>query len=186
VDRNGQNRKEGYGHISVKIGGTDLLGHEPEVDLEKDSVWDFLTITLGGFGYFGSNGRFDALGLQAQNRNDFYRAGAECDLLYKRFHLKGSGAFGRDDNANLTSASVSPLESHAYAFEGEYMFGVPINLIALFRYEYLNVGNGGTHRYIPALAYAPLQNTKLSLQYNYTDAPTGIDRLTLASLAVSF
>jgi len=185
VDRNGQNRNEGYGHISVKIGGTDLLGHEPEVDLENDSIWDFLTLTLGGFGYAGSNGSFDQFGM-AQNRNDFYRAGAEFDLLYKRLHLKGSGVFGRDDNPNFSATAASALESHAYAFEGEYMLGVPVNLIALFRYEYQEDVNGGTRRYIPAIAYAPLQNTKLTLQYNYTDAPARIDRLTLASLAFSF
>jgi hypothetical protein len=185
VDRNGQNRKDGYGHLSVKFGGTDLKGEEPEVDMESDSVWDYLTLTLGGFGYVGSNGRFSDQGI-AQNRNEFYRAGAEFDLLYKRFHLKGSGAFGRDDNPSFSPTAAVALDSHAYAVEGEYMFGVPINLIALFRYEYQLDGNGSTRRYIPALAYAPLQNTKLSLQYLYADRPSGTDRLTLASLAFSF
>ena len=185
VDRNGQHHKDGYGHVSVKIGGTDLKGNEPEVDMETDSIWDFLTLTLGGFGYVGSNGQFDDRGV-AQFRNDFYRAGAECDLLYKRFHLKGSGSFGRDDNPNFSHAGGSALESHAYAFEGEYMFGVPVNLVAVFRYEYQEDETGGTRRYIPAISYAPLQNTKVSLQYLYTDRPIGIDRLTLASLAFSF
>jgi hypothetical protein len=184
VDRNGQRDKDGYGHISVKIGGTDLLGHEPEVDLENDSVWDYLSVTLGGFGYAGSNGRFNDRGI-AQFKNDFYRAGAECDLLYQRLHLKGSGAFGRDDNPNF-SASGTPLETHAYTVEGEYMFGAPVDLIAVLRYEVQEDGNGTTRRYIPALSYAPLQNTKVSLQYNFTDAPTGIQRITLASLAFSF
>ena len=184
VDRNGQNRKDGYGHVSVKIGGTDLKGNEPEIDLESDSVWDFLTLTLGGFGYVGSNGKFSDQGI-AQNRNDFYRAGAEFDLLYKRCHLKGSGAFGRDDNPNFLTTAAA-LDSHAYAFEGEYMFGAPVNLIALFRYEAQDDGTGRTSRYIPAVSYAPLQNTKVSLQYLYTDSPTRIDRTTLASLALSF
>ena len=79
VDRNGQNRKEGYGHASYKIGGTDFKGHEPEVDLENDSVWDFLTITLGAFGYSGRNGQFDNLGI-AQNLNEFYRVGGEVEV----------------------------------------------------------------------------------------------------------
>jgi len=186
VSPKGQNHKDGYGHVSVKIGGTDLQGHEPEVDLESDSVWDFLTLTLGGFGYAGSNGQFDEFGVTL-NTNDFYRAGVEFDLLYKRWHLKGSGVFGRDDNPTFLSTGAAALDSHAYAFEGEYMFGVPINLIAVLRYEYQADGNGGARRYIPALSYAPLQNTKLSLQYNYTDAPAPArDRKTLASLAFSF
>jgi hypothetical protein len=184
VDRNGQHHKDGYGHVSVKIGGTDLNGKEPEVDMESDSVWDFLTLTLGGFGYVGSNGKFSSTGV-AQFRNNFYRAGAEFDLLYKRAHLKGSGTLGHDENPSF-AATPSGLDSHAYALEGEYMFGVPVNLIALLRYEYQKTETGGTQRYIPALCYAPLQNTKISLQYIYQDAPTGIDRTALASLAFSF
>lgn len=185
VDRNGQNAKDGYGHISVKIGGTDLKGEEPEVDLENDSIWDYLSLTLGGFGYAGSNGKFNDRGI-AQNRNDFYRAGAEFDLLFKRLRLKGSGAFGHDDNPTFSSTAATGVDSHAYAFEGEYLLGAPVDLIALVRYEYQKDLNGVTHRYIPAIAYAPLQNTKVSLQYTFTDGPAGIQRLTLASLAISF
>jgi hypothetical protein len=57
----------------------------------------------------------------------------------------------------------------------------------VFRYEYQEGANGGTHRYIPAIAYTPLQlqNTKLSLEFIYTDAPTGTNKTTLASLAFS-
>jgi len=185
VDRNGQRDKDGYGHISVKLGGTDLNGHEPEVDLENDSIWDYLSLTLGGFGYAGSNGKFNDRGI-AQFRNDFYRAGAEFDLLYQRFHLKGSGAFGRDDNPSFSQSASTVVESHAYAFEGEYMFGAPVNLIAVARYEYQSDSTGGTHRYIPAISYAPLQNTKVSLEYIFTDGPARIQRTTLASLAISF
>jgi len=188
VDRNGQDRKDGYAHLSVKIGGTDFKGEEPEVDLEHDSIWDYLTVTLGGFGYLGSNGKTlaDDKSGTTHNRNQFYRAGAECDILYKRLHLKGSGVFGRDDNPDFNDSPVTQLLTHAYAFEGEYMFGAPVNLIAVLRYEYQEDATGGTRRYIPALVYAPLQNTKVSLQYNYSDAPREISRTTLASLAFSF
>jgi hypothetical protein len=183
VDRNGQNRKDAYGHASYKIGGTDYRGNEPEVDLESESVWDYLTITLGAFGYSGRNGEFDQLGI-ARNLNDFYRAGAEMDVLYKRLHLKGSGSFGRDSNPSFDS-TASAVRGHAYTFEGEYYLGAPVNLIPVFRYEYQEGANGGTRRYIPAIAYTPLQNTKLSLEFIYTDAPTGTNKTTLASLAFS-
>ena len=185
VDRNGQNNKEGYGHVSVKIGGTDLKGHEPEVDLESDSLWDYLTVTLGGFGYSGKNANIVA-GV-AQDSNDFYRAGAEFDLLYKRVRVKGSGVFGQDDNPSFSPTPAGPaLKTHAYAFEGEYMFGAPVNLIALFRYEYQEDAAGGTRRYIPAIAYAPLQNTRISLQYNHVDNPVRVNKTTLASMSFSF
>jgi hypothetical protein len=183
VDRNGQNRKDAYGHASFKISGTDYKGHEPEMDLERESVWDYLAITVGAFGYTGRNGAFDGFGI-ARNPNDFYRVGGEVDVLYKRLHLKGSGTFGRDSNP-LFAAVPAAARSHAYTFEGEYYLGAPINLVPLFRYEYLEGIGGGTHRYVPAIAYIPLQNTKLSLEYIYSDAPAGRSRITLASLAFS-
>ncbi|HBA88764.1 MAG TPA: cytochrome C [Geobacter sp.] len=183
VDRNGQNQKDGYGHVSFKLGGTDFKGHEPEIDLEGESIWDFLTITMGAFGYWGRNGQFDNFGV-AQNLNDFRRAGAEMDVLYKRLHLKGSGSFGRDSNPMLADTPVE-FDSHAYSFEGEYYLGAPVNLIPLFRYEYQRGIDGGTTRYIPAIAYAPLQNTRLTLEYMFSDTPGGIDRVTFASVAFS-
>ena len=185
VDSKGQDNNDGYGHVSVKIGGTDFNGHEPEIDLEEDSVWDYLSLTLGAFGYVGKNSNLTLAGVP-QNTNNFYRAGGEFDLLYKRFHLKGSGVFGRDKNPTFSPTPGAELETHAYAFEGEYMLGVPVNTVALFRYEYQEDARGGTRRYIPAIAYAPIQNTRLSLQYVYADTPAGSDRFTLASVAFSF
>ena len=185
VDGKGQDNPDAYGHISLKIGGTDFMGNEPEVDLEKDSVWDYLSVTLGAFGYAGRNSNL-TLGGIPQNTNNFYRAGAEMDVLYKRLHLKGSGAFGGDDNPTFSPTPGEELETHAYAFEGEYMFGVPVKTIALFRYEYQENAQGGTKRYIPAIAYAPLQNTRLSLQYVYTDGVTDTDQTTLGSVSFSF
>jgi hypothetical protein len=180
VDRNGQNNKEGYGHASYKIGGTDFKGQEPEVDLENDSIWDFLTVTLGTFGYSGRNQQFDTPGPQ----NSYYRVGGEIDVLYKRLHLKGGGTFGRDANP-FFSETASAQHSEAYAAEGEYYLGAPVNLIPVFRFEYQDIGGDRTRRYIPGIAYAPLQNTRLSLRYIHEDGPTRTNRTALASVAFS-
>lgn len=182
VDRNGQNAKEGYGHISYRIGGTDFLGHEPAVDLERDSIWDFLSVTIGGYGYFGRNATL-ADGI-ATNGNDYYRAGGDLDILYKRLHLRAGGVAGRDSNPNFNNSPE--LESHAVSAEGEYMFGSPVNLIALFRYEYVNDGVTIARRYIPAITYSPIQNAKLMLQYNFTQMPTTTSRVGLAVASFSF
>ncbi|WP_136514690.1 cytochrome C [Geomonas edaphica] len=183
VDRNGQDREDGYGHISYKIGGTDLKGQEPEVDLEHDSIWDFLSVTLGGFGYWGQNGEFDGDGI-ARNLNNFRRIGAEADILYKRLHLKGSGSFGRDSNPYFSLFATS-VDSRAYTLEGEYYLGAPVNLVPLVRYEYLNAGYGAIKRFTPALAYAPLQNLRLSLEYTHSIAPEGTGNIAFASIAFS-
>jgi hypothetical protein len=182
VDQNGQNRKAGYGHASLKIGGTDFKGHEPEVDLESDSIWDFLTITLGAFGYVGRNGSFQEGSLR--NPNEFHRVGGELDLLYKRLHVKGGVTFGQDSNP-LFAATPAEFDSHAYAVEAEYYLGAPVNLIPVFRYEYQKGLQGGTRRYIPALAYAPLQNTRVTLEYIHTEGPEDTSKVALASLSFS-
>uniref|UniRef100_C6E1P0 Cytochrome C n=1 Tax=Geobacter sp. (strain M21) TaxID=443144 RepID=C6E1P0_GEOSM len=182
VDRDGQDRKDGYGHISYKFGGTDLKGQEPDVDLENDSVWDFLSVTCGVFGYWGQNGEFNN-GI-AQNLNSFRRIGAETDILYKRLHLKGSGSFGRDSNPGF-SVVRQEVDSWAYTLESEYYLGAPVNLVPLFRYEHLDTGDGGTNRFIPALAYSPLQNLRLSLEYIRSEAPEGNSNTAFASLAFS-
>ena len=185
VDSKAQGRNDVYGHVSYKFGGTDLNGREPDIDLDSDSVWDYLTVTVGGYGYSGRDADVTVTGV-AQNTNRFYRAGGDFDLLYKRLHLRGSGVFGSDDNPAFSATPVETLKTHAYAFEGEYMFGAPVSAVAAFRYEYQENAQGSTRRYIPAVAYAPIQNTKLSLEYIYTNGPTDIDRTTLGSLAFSF
>ena len=181
VNRKGMNHKDGYGHASFKIGGTDFKGNEPEVDLENDSIWDFLTVTLGTFGYSGRNQQFDSI---PGPQNDFYRVGGEVDVLYKRLHLKGGGTFGRDTNPSF-SVTATAQDSQAYAVEGEYYLGAPVNLIPLLRYEYQEAGGARTRRYIPGIAYAPLQNTRLSLRYIYEDATSRINRTAIASLEFS-
>ncbi|HJV34173.1 porin [Geomonas sp.] len=183
VNRNGQNHYDGYGSASFKFGGTDYKGNEPEIDLDKESIWDYLAITWGVYGYSGRNGQFDNLGI-VSNFNDFYRVGSDIDILYKRLHVKGSGVFGNDSNPQFSTTPVS-FDSHAYTFEAEYYLGAPINVIPLFRYEYQSSLQGGIHRYIPGIAYTPLQNTKLTLEYIYTDAPEGRNRTTVAALAFS-
>lgn len=170
VDRNGQDTKEGYGHVSVKIGGTDFLGYEPEVDFDSDSIWDYLSITLGGYAYFGRNGLVQEG--KAISKNDFYRAGADIDILYKRFRLKGSGVKGKDSNPLLTVVDSEDQDSLVLASEAEVLIGSSI--IAAARYEYQDDETAVIRRYIPALTFAPLQNTKLQLEYKYeeiTDTP---------------
>jgi hypothetical protein len=182
VDRNGQNIKEGYGHVSLKLGGADFLGNEPVIDLDSDSIWDYLTVTIGGFGYFGRNTRDDA---DTFFKNRFYRAGGDMDIQYKRLRVKLIGVNGRDENPDF---SAIPLErdSVVLASEAEYYLGSPVNAVGLFRYEYQDDGSGITRRYIPAIAYTPLQNVKLTLEYRYEDAPAVISRITLLGVMYSF
>jgi hypothetical protein len=181
VNRKGQNTKEGYAHASYRIGGTDFNGNEPEVDLESDSIWDYLSVTVGAFGYFGRNSDSSDFTFSTE-RNNFYRTGVEADVLYKRFRVRLSGVKGRDTNPDFGS-HVTAM-SKVGAAEAEYLFGSPINLVGAFRYEFQDDGAGITRRYIPAISYAPLQNTKVVLEYRNEEEPTRTNRI--AILGVTF
>ena len=181
VDIDGQNTKDVYGHISVKFGGTDFLGNEPTMDLESESIWDYLTLTLAAYGYVGRNA--DPFG--SSIRNNFYRVGGDMDLLYKRLHVRFSGVTGRDTNPDFIfpGAEKKPL---VLASEAEYLFGSPAKIAGVFRYEYQDDGSGIVRRYIPAVAYTPLQNVKLLLQYNYENTPLTNNKIGLLNVSFGF
>ncbi len=184
VDRNGQEQKEGYGHISYKVGGTDLLGKEPEVDLDNEHFTDYLAITLAAYGYFGKNS-----GDSSVERNKFFRLGGDLDVLYKSFRCRLAGVVGKDDNPNF--GSKLKTNSYVLAAQAEYM--LTLNLIGLVRYEYQDIGYTGVavHRIIPAITYAPIENTKITMEYQYQRSDNEItavmtDQKLLLGLRFSF
>ncbi|HEY6872520.1 MAG TPA: hypothetical protein VI298_07345 [Geobacteraceae bacterium] len=176
VNRKGQNTKEGYGHVSCKFGGADLLGHEPSMDLDNESIWDYLSATIGAYSYYGRNAVNDV-------GNYYYRTGVDLDVLYKRLRVRVGGVEGWDGNPTF-AATKAALRSFVLASEAEYLVGSQV--IGAFRYEYQDDGAGITRRYIPTVAYAPLQNTKLTLEYKYEAAPAQIDRIAVLGLMFSF
>ena len=165
VNRKQQNTKEGYGHISYKFGGADFVANEPEIDLNKDeSVFDFLVLTIGGYGYFGTNGNPNTTAGVTPTQNKFYRTGVDLDILYKLFRMRLAGVMGRDDNPELT-VTAKAVKSYVAAVEGQYSFLE--NLIGALRVEYQDDGRGYVRRYIPTLGYTPLQNVKVAAEYKH-------------------
>jgi hypothetical protein len=165
VNRKNQNAKEWYAHTSVKIGGADYLANEPEIDLNKEeSIFDFLSLTVGGYGYVGTNGDPNTVVGVTLRQNDYYRAGVDIDLLYKLFRLKLSGVLGKDDNPAL-SYLLPPVKTKVAAIEGEY--SILRNLIGSLRFEYLDDGISLYRRFIPTFAYAPLENLKIVAEYKH-------------------
>ena len=165
VNRKNQNTKEWYVHTSVKVGGADYLVNEPEIDLNKEeSVFDYLTMTVGGYGYVGTNGDPNTVAGVSPRQNDYYRTGADIDLLYKLVRLKLSGVIGNDDNPALTFLQP-PVKTYVAAVEGEYT--ILRNLIGSLRFEYQDDGANIVRRYIPTLAYAPIENLKVAAEFKH-------------------
>jgi len=190
VNRKSQNTKEWYVHTSAKFGGADYLTNEPEIDLNKEeSIFDYLTVTVGGYGYVGTNGEPNTLAGVLPRQNEYYRAGGDLDLLYKLFRLKVSGVIGNDDNIAL-DGSVPTVKSYVFVIEGQYT--IQQNLIGSFRYEYQDDGFNIVDRFIPTIAYAPIENLKIVAEYKHesgtsynTTGNTDIDNQ-VGTLGVTF
>lgn len=195
VNRKGQNAKEGYGHISYKIGGSDYKGTESDVDLSKEeSILDFLAFTLGTYGYFGENGS----SVSGTLRNEYTRAGVDAELQYKIFRLRMLGGWGSDDNPRADSSTTTAdfvlgpkVISQSGAVDAEVT--IMINLIASARFEYLKQEANNVdftdvriRRYVGTLAYAPLENIKLSTEYKYEMTPTETNRIGFVGATFSF
>ncbi|GAB4296392.1 MAG: hypothetical protein Fur0034_05630 [Desulfuromonadia bacterium] len=178
VDRNQQNNKEGYVHLSFKIGGTDFNGKEPDVDLDNESIWDYLSVILGGFGYVGKNS--DGV---SPVWNDFYRAGGEVEIAYKNSRFRTTAVFGTDDNPYYDSWANGPYDSKGISAEFEQLFGV--YLMGVLHFDYIDNGTEIEHRYVPAIAYTPIENTKITLEYQQSRKDS-VDHKVLASLRFAF
>ena len=158
--------------------------NEPDIDFDSDSVWDYLAVTVGAFGYSGRNA--DIVNGLAEHFNDYYRLGAGLDVLYRKFRLKGELVNGRDTNPYYASVK-NEIKSVVVSSSAEYMFDT--NVIAAFRHEYLydQTHLNARNNYIPSIAYAPLQNVRVALEYRYEDyLKSGQDDNKIANMAVSF
>lgn len=190
VNRKGQDNKEGYGHISYKFGGADYKGNEPDVDLEKEeNILDFLTVTVGTYGYYGKNGS----NIAGTPRNIFGRFGIDTELQYKIYRLRMLGGWGIDDNAVPSQTTYWPtVISKSASIEGELT--LLTNLIAAGRFEYLQeVGNTPAvftnlyaRRYIATLGYTPLENFKVSSEFKYENVNRELNRIGTLGATFSF
>ena len=181
------NGKDWYGHISTKIGGADFKGVEPEMDLDKTSFVDFLSLTIGGYGYIGSSN---------DSNNHFYRTGIDAELNWKQAKLKIGGVYGHDNNPSVVdSAGVAdPLADQLAAnskmgmVQGEYLLNP--SLLTSLRYEIEDVEHQNVaRRIIPSVVYSPVQNVKLILEYvseNTSEAAGTKIRNDQANFRVSF
>ncbi len=187
LNSEGGNNNDFYGHLSVRLLGTDFLGKQPQVSLTSaESIFDYLTVTIGGYGYSGSWQSPDTVVAAPVYGNDFYRAGLESEILYKALTVRLGASLGSDDNLYDDNQS---RDSHSYLGQAEYMINSKVVVGA--RYEELsaeqNDGSDAVNRiYGPSVTYAMLQNLKLSAEYTHDDGPIGSTDETVANIFLAF
>ncbi len=185
------NNNDYYGHISVRLFGTDFLGKEPKISLSSDSFTDFLTVTLGGYAYHGSWTTSDpttwsSTTLTAAYDNTFTRGGIESEILFKSLRVSLGAGWGDDDNLYGDNQSRS---SSNYLAQAQY--SINSKLVIAGRYERLQEeradnSDAVTRIYSPALTYSMLQNLKLSTQYLHKDLPDSSEDETIAQILLAF
>ncbi|MHB8766804.1 MAG: hypothetical protein ACYDA8_21045 [Deferrisomatales bacterium] len=173
ADRQNQDAMEYFGHLSYKLGGTDFLGREPDLDLDRESVWDYLTVTLGAFGYLG---RVE----KPTHDTDYRRLGGELSAQYRGVTLLFSGVSGRDDDLTATGFSV---DSVVLAAELDYFFAP--RYLAAARYENEDVGNAPTgivKRVIGGFTWIPMESLQFRLEGRWARSQDPADPVEITGL----
>ena len=153
-----------YGRLGVKFGGADYHGVEPDVDLDKDSVWDFLSVSFSGFGYSGSTSKGDGVD------HDVNRYGVESEVAYKKILLMAGYAVGDNEQSATTT-----VDSNAWSVEADYILSQ--KWAFTLRYDSVQVDGKEDREVIsPSITWAPLQNFKLRLSYASDSNPTSADK----------
>jgi hypothetical protein len=162
-----------YGHASVRFGGVDFAGNDPQVSLESESIWENLALTFGIFDYVGTslNDKLDpTTNVFLKYKNNFYRAGVESEILYRNLRFRLGAYQGEDKNPQGPDGLGVSERSRFYMAQGQYIFMQ--NLLLAMRYEQQDIEHEGiTRRYIPTVVYAPWQNVKVAVEYEYEATP---------------
>ncbi len=94
-------RKDFYGRIAGKVfGGMAFTGHEEvKESLDVKENWTDNSVTVGAWGYLGSNTVVNALVAGSTYTVDFYRFGFDIRGNWKHCDLVVAAGWGQDDNA---------------------------------------------------------------------------------------
>ena len=167
-----------YGHASVRFGGVDFAGNDPEISLTSESLWENLALTFGSFVYVGSslNEKLDTTSNSfLKFKNDFFRVGMESEFLYRNLRFRVNGIIGQDKNPQGPDGLGVSEKSLFLMAQGQYIFMQ--NLLVAARFEHQDIEHEGiTRRYIPSIVYAPWQNVRVAVEYDHEIKPRVINQ----------
>lgn len=163
--------KSYFVHGAFKVGGADMLGKESDVNLDKsENLMDFMSVTIGAFGYRGTHGNAGSL-VQDQDLGGWFRAGLEAGISYKKLDIRLSGVTGN----NSSATDADDIDSNAVAAEVSY--GITGKLIASVTAGHTNTKTAtdveeSNTTITPGIVYAPRQNASVTAAVEYEN-PTG-------------
>lgn len=168
-DNANNNQTEGYGSLAVRFMGTDFRGNEPAVSLSSDSITDFLTLTVAGYGITGSANK---------GTDDFYRAGVDGEVIYKALRVRLGTSFGEDDLAAAPSGDLQSKDITTYQSMVEYMIGSDVMLSAGYEIDTIDELKATDNKYPNQIltlgaTYAFYQNVKVGAFYTHDKTTNG-------------
>ena len=164
----GDSNWDGYYHLSVKLGGMNFLGDEPDIDLDAEpTAVDDMSLTLGHWGYWGRTGASGG----ADTAN-ILRFGLDLKYQWSEFSLWGGVMVGLDTDLAVDSRDTS------ITWFGEASYGVLSWLHILYQYRFQDAESLTTisQQHDAGVVVLVLENLRLRLSYTFTD--DGIDNET--------
>ncbi len=118
---------DGYVSAAYRFGGLSFGGEEPDIDLDEESIFDTLSVTISAWGYLG--GSNDTAGQRAA---DIRRFGADARIEWGNLLLLGSFARGFDIDV------PTGYRSRSLTIIGEASYGIYPWLRPMYLFQYLD------------------------------------------------
>jgi hypothetical protein len=149
-----------YYHVSYKIGGMDLAGNEPDLDLSEGSIVDDVVITLGHWAYWGR-----VAGLAGDNIYRIRRFGLDARLGFRGITVWGGVMLGLDRDLTIY------VDNESVTWFGEVSYPVFAWLMPMYLYQYQDAASFGREVETHDLGFVllPLENTRAVARYSYSD-----------------
>ncbi len=166
---------DGYFRLEQKIGGINLLGQEPEIDLmEEESFFDQVYATVAGWCYFGRVG--DITGF---NTHRIRRFALEGSLYVHGFTLQGAMMLGFDDEVRTNRA----INSVSWFLEAQYPIASWLSVVYIYQYQDSNDLMRERQQHDAGIIALITENVRTRLKFSYSDDGVKNDIVELQILA---
>ena len=152
-----------YYHLSVKVGGMDFLGDEPDVDLEDEKVIQDLTLTLAQWGYHG-----EVETTAGVKVSSIRRYGLETRIGFRDVSLLAGAMVGNDRDL------VTYVDDLSLTGFAELSYPIFSWLIPMYLYQYQDAESFLIERQKHDFGFVilPLENVRVRAKVSLTDDDT--------------
>lgn len=149
-----------YYHVSQRLGGMDLLGHEPDIDLEAPSLLDDFVVSLGHWGYRGH-----VRGADGEDAYLIRRFGLDLQVRFLELNLWAGAMLGLDGDI----AALRPVRNLTWFGELSYEVFSWLMLAYLYQYQDRTQAATETQLHDFAILFLPFENVRVRVKFAFSD-----------------